>query len=254
MQLGIFCVTAIKMKITSTNLIFSFTVAATILTVAECTKYTSRELEEIRKFYYDDLDYGGDQSISDENQSNYQRKNHDYSSARARKPEPRSSSKLPTTEEPTTTSRAFGPGQFFKDTRKILDTGRKTIDRAAERIFSLPRSRSTRTEKQSNLSMMKRSAKARSSAHSDEGLVQDDSDYEESHTDQEGHESTGQGKGSRIAHRGALFKNPFKDIQNDASRVAADTGGKILSILNKFTPPPILGLPTPLPNLEDFGG
>lgn len=227
-------------KILFTSLVAGF-VCIFLVAKIECSKFTPEELAELRRFYYDDDDtYDENPTPSSEDSSGNKnsRKNQRTS---PKTPEPRSSSKSKKgTEKPASEESeepSFGPGAFFNDARKFLNASRKTINEAATRILPpLPKIRMIR--------------RAKSKSERD--------DYETADTieeqDEEDIEERSGSADKKKNNRGVLFQNPFKNFSNDASRIAADTGGKILSILNKLTPPPALGLPTPLPNLEDFGG
>lgn len=228
------------------NKILSISLLAVVVSIfvvakIECSKFTTEELAELRRFYYDDEDAYDENHTSSEDSGhkNSHKNRHDS----PKTPEPRSSSKSKksTTEQPLEEENEeprFGPGALFNGARKFLNTSRKTINEAAQRILPpLPKLRMIR--------------RAKSKAKRDEYETTDTAEEER---DEDIEDSSDDNAERKKNNRGVIFQNPLKNFSNDASRIAADTGGKILSILNKFTPPPALGLPTPLPNLEDFGG
>lgn len=233
-------------------LIVSVLVSVFFLETTYSTKYTSKELEDLRKFYYDDLDY---LTNPDENGSK-SRHSSGESRSSSKPPKKKTSKKEGGDTDPTNTNedadRAHGPGDFFSDARKFLDAGRKTLQHGAEsaqRTFPsipLPRIRSIRSEFNFELTKEKRDTTQPESKALNEDVIENNEDKEVHHASEDDSYQRGS---ARAGHKG-----PLRRFQDDAAETAADTGGKILSILNKLTPPPHLNLPTPLPNLEDFGG
>lgn len=224
----------------------------------EGTKYTAKELEELRRFYYDD-----DEVYGDVDSTEHQGDNPAGDSKASKKPEPRSKSKTnkdnnTKSNESSEDERPIGPGDFIKDARKYVNAGRKAIDRAAQRVLPplpsappfLPRIRASRASKKVTISEEKANGRSESSPE-DVGTVMDETRHSEEEVSKK---ELSPGDSQRKGGVQRVFKNPFENLQKHAAEVAADTGGKILSILNKLTPRPIPGLPTPIPNLEDFGG
>ncbi|CAL8123115.1 unnamed protein product [Orchesella dallaii] len=218
-----------------------------LVAVSECTKYTSKELEDLRKFYYDDDPL----PEADKEEKEKPRQQSPRPESRSSKPAKKKNSSKEDEDDTV-----IGPGELIKDARKYLNAGRKTLDKEAQRI--LPRI----------LFRPIRSSDKKGKADEDEDSLEYYADSENDDEEETTTTTTQKPKRTRTTRmpfskdkkststtERNSFLEPFQRISDDWLNYARDGGGLILKHLNTLRPSTGFPLPTlPVPNLEDFGG
>jgi len=208
-----------------------------LVAVSECTKYTSKELEELRRFYYDDDDPSEETSKEPRKQAE----------SRSSQPSKKKSSKGEEEEEDGEKDMRMHE-ELIKDAKKYLNAGKKTIDKGAQQI--LPR-------------ILLRPFRSVSNADKDSSEYDADSENDEPSSTSSTTTTTTRRpirsrKPAKDRRRSTTQRSPllapFERASDDFLNQAQDVGGKFLKFLSKVTPPSSIPLPTLVPNFEDLGG